>query len=154
AFANEPHMNRSFLSSFLLLCTLPAAWAEEPKEIRLTEGLGIRSVARAGRSAVHTDPIEAQIVAGTWKAPKLGDSVTLPDGSTRTWEAVKADDKGAFTGPAFAGGYAFFTVPSDAERVMMLEATGHSMVYVNGEPRTGDPYGAGYVKLPVLLKQG
>src|SRR5207248_6257436 len=137
----EAIMRRHFLVLLSLLAG-PAAWAEQPKEIRLTEGLGIRSVGRAGRSAVHTDAIEALIVAGTWKAPKLGDTVTLPDGSTRTWEAVKADDKSAFTGPAFAGGYAFFTVPSDTERVMMLEATGHNMVYVNGEPRTVDPYGA------------
>src|SRR5207302_4241122 len=109
-FVEEPAMHRYILVLSLLLA-VPAAWADEPKEIRLTEGLGIRSVARAGRSAVHTDPIEAQIVAGTWKAPKLGDTVTLPDGSTRTWEAVKADAKGAFTGPAYAAGYAFFTVP-------------------------------------------
>ena len=41
-----------------------------------------------------------------------------------------------------------------ADGVMILEATGHTMVYVNGEPRTGDPYGNGIVRLPVALKKG
>src|SRR5262249_35462353 len=33
-------------------------------------------------------------------------------------------------------------------------ASGHSMVYVNGEPRMGDPYQTGYVRIPVLLRAG
>ncbi len=37
---------------------------------------------------------------------------------------------------------------------MILEASGHAVAMVNGEPRVGDPYEMGYVKLPVLLKAG
>ena len=45
-------------------------------------------------------------------------------------------------------------VPSDDDRVMILEASGHSLVYANGEPRAGDPYSHGYVHLPVKLRKG
>ena len=34
------------------------------------------------------------------------------------------------------------------------EASGHGMAYVNGEPFAGDPYGNGYLKVPIALKQG
>ena len=33
-------------------------------------------------------------------------------------------------------------------------AQGHSAVYVNGRPRYGDPYGTGFVRLPVALERG
>jgi poly(3-hydroxybutyrate) depolymerase len=37
---------------------------------------------------------------------------------------------------------------------MLLEATGHSMLYVNDEPCVGDPYETGWVRLPILLRAG
>jgi dienelactone hydrolase len=46
------------------------------------------------------------------------------------------------------------TAEASASRVMLLEASGHSMVYVNGEPRVGDPYETGWVRLPILLQRG
>src|SRR5262249_12914406 len=61
---------------------------------------------------------------------------------------------GSFAHTALRGGYAYFAVPADEEQVVILEASGHGMVYVNGEPRVGDPYSTGYVRLPVLLKKG
>src|SRR5262249_39271991 len=70
-----------------------------------------------------------------------------------TWEEAKAKDS-AITHPALGGGYLYWPVTSDAARVMILEASGHLLCYVNGEPRTGDPYQNGIVRLPVALKKG
>jgi dienelactone hydrolase len=114
----------------------------------------IKSVGRYGRSLIQLDAVQAQIVAGKWKTPRAGDSITLPNGNTQIWESAKAGKDGEIDQPALAGGYAYFAVPSESERVMILEASGHRMVYVNGEPRTGDPYGTGYVRLPILLRKG
>jgi pimeloyl-ACP methyl ester carboxylesterase len=111
-------------------------------------------VGRYGRSPTHVDAVEAQIVSGNWKAPNKGDEVTLPDGATRGWVSIKAGDNGWFDSSALRGGYVSFTVEADTERVMVLEAAGHAMVYVNGEPRAGDIYSHGYVRLPVLLRKG
>jgi hypothetical protein len=45
---------------------------------------------------VHLDAVEAQVVAGRWLPPKASDAVTLPDGSTRTWEATTANEDDKF----------------------------------------------------------
>ncbi|MDW8291285.1 MAG: prolyl oligopeptidase family serine peptidase [Armatimonadota bacterium] len=108
----------------------------------------------AARSIVYVDPVQAALVLGTWKAPAAGDKVTFPDGSVQQWEAVTANAEGWFEHPALRNGYAFATVASDRERVVLLEVPGSVAVIVNGEPRVGDVYSHGYVRIPVLLKQG
>ncbi|MDX2017322.1 MAG: prolyl oligopeptidase family serine peptidase, partial [Planctomycetota bacterium] len=40
------------------------------------------------------------------------------------------------------------------EKVMLLEAAGHGLALVNGEPRAGDPYSTGQVVLPVRIRAG
>jgi dienelactone hydrolase len=129
--------------------------ADEPnrKEIPLGDCLVVGSVGRYGRSAVHVDAIEADIVAGRWKAPKAGDKVAGPGAPARIWEAATAKN-GTIEHPALRSGYLSWNVTADADRVMLLDASGHTMVYVNGEPRTGDPYSNGIVRLPVELKKG
>lgn len=124
------------------------------EEIVVRSILAIAPVGRYGRNALHTDAIESMIVNGNWTAPKAGQTVTLPGGSTRAWESLTADKDGVFESRLLEGGYAFATVNSDVEKVMLLEASGHNMVYVNGEPRAGDPYQYGYLSLPVHLHAG
>ncbi len=124
------------------------------EEIVLREGLAVSPVGRYGRSAVHEDAIEAEIVAGKWSPPKAGDAVTLPDGSTRAWEPIRAGDDGWFRDRSLSGGYVSYNVPVESEKVMLLDAAGHSMVYVNGDPRVGDPYSNGWVRVPVRLQAG
>lgn len=138
----------------LALALAPSLAADAPPTIDLRDGVAIANIARSGRSTVHVDPVEARVVRGERVAPKAGDELTMPDGSIRPWTAVKAGDDGALPGRAFSGGYAYVAVESEADRVMILEASGHGMVYVNGEPRAGDPYGYGSVHLPVALRRG
>jgi poly(3-hydroxybutyrate) depolymerase len=119
--------------------------------------LVIGSVGRYGRTNLHTDAIEAALVAGTWRAPRAGDTVTLPNGAVRTWEPAETGTDGKLAHEALGGGYAFTTVvlPETAgPTAMVLEARGHSVVYVNGVPRAGDPYANGAGRLPVLLQPG
>src|SRR5438067_4537600 len=122
---------------YVLLLSLLAAYAEEPPARAITpqECLVIRPVGQGGRAPFPTDAVAAQLVVGTWTAPHAGDKVTLPGGATRTWETAKAGADGSFQHPALRGGYAYVPVVADSPRVMILEAAGHGMVYVNGEPR-------------------
>jgi predicted esterase len=122
--------------------------------IELREGVAISGVNRERRAAFAVDPVAAQVVAGTWAMPKAGDQVTIPQGQTRRWEIVKAGADGWFSGPAIGGGYLASTVDSGADRVMMLEASGHAMVYAASEPRAGDTYETGFMQLPVRLHKG
>ncbi len=125
-------------------------------EIPLTDGLILTGpVGSAARWPVHTDPVEARIVAGAWAPPKAGDEVTLLDGTKRAWAKVAAGPDGTFPADALKPGtYVSFVVPSDSERVMLLHAVGDDFVYVNGELRPGDVYSYGWLRLPVLLKKG
>jgi dienelactone hydrolase len=131
--------------------------AGEPRNrasVTFSDCLVVGPVGRAARAPLHRDPIEAQIVAGTWSAPRAGDVVTGATGPSRSWTALKAAPDGGFSASALEGGYAFMSVAEETPRVMLLDAAGHSMVYVNGEPRTGDPYETRWARLPVLLRAG
>lgn len=122
--------------------------------IELRRGLSLEPVGRARRNTLFTDAIEARIAAGTWSPPREGETVADPAGRTHTWEAAQAGTNGVFKGAAFTGGWARFEVTVASQRVMILEASGHDAVYVNGEPRAGDVYRNGYVHLPVQLRAG
>ena len=69
------------------------------------------------------------------------------------WTQALAKD-GTFSGGAFRGGWARFTLDEPVARTVFLEAQGDSFAYVNGEPRAGDVYSTGYVSLPVRLRKG
>ncbi|MFB0551877.1 MAG: discoidin domain-containing protein, partial [Phycisphaerae bacterium] len=111
---------------------------------------------------IRRDPLEAQLVAGTFATPKDG-AVPFPaadanDGKPAlAWTDVTANANGVFKGgnfTTFAGGWVYATVDSVTERVMLLEAYGHRGVFVNGDPRGGNEVSYGFVRIPVKLKAG
>ena len=127
---------------------------EPPAEYVMRDALVLDCVGRYGRWPLYPDALEAMIVADRWTAPRPGDTVTLPDGKEQTWTEATAGKNNWLELNALKGGYAYWTVNSPVERVMILDAAGHSSVRANGEPRSGDVYGYGYVQLPVLMKKG
>ena len=120
----------------------------------LTNALVLDSGGRYGRNALFTDPVESRLAKGTWMAPSLGESVALTNGENRFWTNASASSDGWLSGPALRGGWAYFSVEVSQPRIMLLNASGQSMGYVNGEPRAGDLYQYGYVETPVLLHPG
>lgn len=149
-------------SRFLLLVAafiLPlsrSAFAQKPapSPIVLSEYLVLKLEVRAGRSPLHADPVEAQLVADSWKPPRDGQSVAFPNGKISTWKRLAAGGDGRIQSEALQGGYAYASVRLAAPQTLILEAAGHSMVYVNGEPRVGDVYSFGITKIPVALHAG
>lgn len=140
---------------FLSLCGLVGAVlplrVQTADSIPLTTGLAITGLGAGGRAPVVTDAILARIVRGEHVAPVAGDSVTAGD-RTLIWRGVQAGADGSFSG--IGSGYVFLTYDSPTDSVKLLEATGDNMVYVNGQPRAGDPYGTGCLRLPVALHTG
>lgn len=139
------------LLSALLLVQTPQI--QVPPEV-LTEGLAIRGTGRSGRIPFPTDTIHATLISGKWFDPKAGDDFALPSGEKRTWAALRAGENGSFNQGPFQGGYACFQLRRAQPEIMILEASGHGMAYVNGEPFAGDPYGNGYLKVPIQLRTG
>lgn len=132
----------------------PMTISKGEERIRLHEWLVIGDVGKYGRSAIHTDAIESQIVAGTWTPPKKDDRFIAPDGQARAWQSAIVAKDGWIRDPALRTGYAYTSVESKSPRKMLLEASGHSLVYVNGRPRAGDPYRTGWIRHPVELRKG
>lgn len=120
---------------------------------RFSEGLFLPAPGRSGRSAIRIDPIERAIVEGRFARPAAGDAVQAADGTERRWERIEPTD-GAFRHPRIGGGYLSTVVEVGEAGTYLLEAVGHSLVYVNGEPRAGDPYRYGFLRLPVALDAG
>ncbi|MGV3774601.1 MAG: prolyl oligopeptidase family serine peptidase, partial [Verrucomicrobiales bacterium] len=118
------------------------------------EALGIRRVGEGGRSPLHTDAIEARIVAGNWTFPTAGEELTAPNGSNQAWNRLSAKTDDWFEGDVLRGGYLAVQCVTEKPEVRVLAATGHSMVYVNGAPRGGDVYAYGYMRVPVELQAG
>src|SRR5262245_33141176 len=113
--------------SLIALIVVMFSTAALAQAIRPTEGLFLPAVRSGGRTILAADPIEAQIVAGTFVAPTRGDRVRLHDGRETEWGQITADAEGAFRGAG--GGYAYFAVEAPRDGVMILWAAGHSMVY-------------------------
>ncbi len=101
------------------------------------------------RSPVHVDPVELRIVKGQWTIPTEGEA----QGNTK-WTKAEANAKGDFSGRGFNGGYASFTYDSPTDKVVLLEASGHTLVYVNSTLHAGDPYSYGYLSIPIQLHKG
>ncbi len=117
------------------------------------QGLAIENPDRGDRSLLSLDPVAARWVAGIWTMPAKDESVNFKNGQVRRWQPVQATPDGTFN-LAGRGSYLAIEITLDDERVLILEASGHVMVQVNGEPRGGDPYAHGYVHLPILLRKG
>jgi predicted esterase len=98
-----------------------------------------------GRVPFRIDDVQLGLARGTFTPPREAGG---------TWTQLTPDAEGWLSGPALAGGYAIARVTLPEERIAILNAAGHSMVYVNGEPRMGDPYANGTAQFPVLLRKG
>jgi poly(3-hydroxybutyrate) depolymerase len=120
--------------------------------IEIKEGLAISNVISPGRVPVGLDTVLFQYIKGQWALPKVGDQIPSARNGYATWHHVNAGKDGGFDG--LASGYFATTVEVPDDCNMLLEASGDSVAYVNGVPRAGDPYGYGYLKLPVRLTKG
>lgn len=137
----------------MLLAALLALSRQAAIDFR--DGLVIGRTAVGGRVPVVLDAINGKMVAGEPVSPRAGDALKLPSGQDGIWKGTTAGSDGWFSGQELEGaGYLYSTVDSPEERTMLLEAVGDNFVYVNGVPRTGDPYGYGYLRLPVRLRKG
>ena len=156
-------------ASVLVLAAVCATSVFHPAPVQAApiepgECLVIGRVGASSRSPIHTDAIETQsIVAGNWRCAAEGGRYRHSTGRQRSSTGARLNESGNGSSDLQRqreqdGGYAYDKSYLSArlnQRVMfLLEAAGHSMVYVNGVPRTGDPYSTGWTRLPVKLHSG
>jgi poly(3-hydroxybutyrate) depolymerase len=154
-------------SLLLLFCGASGAAGglTPPDTLLFRSALIIRAAPGFPDNIARKDPVEAAFVRGAWSAPAAGETMRYNDTASGTWEQIAADSAGWFDHPSLEGGYVFTSIDLDADATMLLAAMGNSMAYVNGVPRSGNPYAYkdsyeaweprfDYSLLPVRLKKG
>ncbi|WP_281670767.1 prolyl oligopeptidase family serine peptidase [Rikenella microfusus] len=71
-----------------------------------------------------------------------------------TWSPIAADSAGTFRSPHMRSAYLYTSYESPRSEIALLETTGGTRTYINGEPHEGDHYDFGYTLIPVRLKAG
>ncbi|MEO8568638.1 MAG: alpha/beta hydrolase-fold protein [Ginsengibacter sp.] len=127
-------------------------------------GLMINAPAHYGREAIVTDLLAYKLYTHTLKKPVEGESFGVDEDNREiTWQSVVADSLNRLRpvirpergrGRRFGGNYIYLTYHSEKEKPALLNIEGNSFVFFNGELHTGDPYGSGWLYIPVKLKKG
>jgi len=90
--------------------------------------------------------------------PKEGDVVTGTLGVATKWIVAEANSSKDAKEDGFVGaekiGWAYASVESAADRVVIAKLEGAGAMYVNGAGFTGDVYGLGDAGVPVALRKG
>lgn len=144
---------------------LVSSTAQQTDTIIVKEGLALSLGMGYAELIIAPNPVEAKLALGRWEAPHTDERVTMANGDVQTWRSISADEKGWFSDSILRSCYVYASVVVPSERVMILEAMGNEMVYVNGSPRSGNPYCLkdvwesweprfDYSLLPVHLKKG
>ncbi len=71
-----------------------------------------------------------------------------------TWKPIVVDSTGTFSQRSLRSAYVYLTYPSPEEKVVLFEASGHSIALINGYPHEGDHYDFGYSLIPIKLRKG
>ncbi|XOV94493.1 MAG: alpha/beta hydrolase-fold protein [Bacteroidota bacterium] len=76
------------------------------------------------------------------------------EGESLKWEFIQVDSTNEFSDRRLRSGYLYLQYTSDAEKLVILDASGHTKILINGFPHEGDHYDFGYSLIPVKLKKG
>ena len=103
-----------------------------------------------GREAILTDSLLFELLSGSFIKPTDSDELQRPG----KWSAIEVNSEGWMQHRNLRGGYLFTTLSSRKSEILVLEASGHQEVYVNGIPRGGDVYGYDWILDPVKVTRG
>jgi len=149
----------------LLIFGLKITFAQTNDTLVLKNGLALQLLKGYAETIIAPNPVEANLAFGKWKSPKVNESVTFINGEKHEWKMLVADSLGWFEDSLLSGCYVYFSVEMKKKTTFILEAMGNEMVYINGVPRSGNPYGLKetweswepnfqYSRLPTSLEKG
>lgn len=152
---------KKFKSALLIVFLFAFTHSFAQTEYYFTKGLTVNGIHRYGREALYLDKLAYQLYTNTFKQPVEGAASGLVNmrGQEQKWQTITADTAHRFMNRGFmfgggSGGYIYFTYESAKEQTALLNISGNSAVYVNGELHAGDPYSSGWLYIPVKLKKG
>ena len=119
---------------------LAAAAAHAADTLIIREALVVALTHRTEASVIQVTPIDPWITGERSDPPAEGESTRGADGTELKWQKIAADSTGWFTDSPPAERFVAVTIHRDAPVRMLLEGMGNDYAYVNGVPRSGDPY--------------
>ncbi|WP_298262896.1 alpha/beta hydrolase-fold protein [uncultured Lutibacter sp.] len=75
-------------------------------------------------------------------------------GNELKWKAISTDKSNTFNNEDLRSSYVYLTYKSNSEKTVLFEASGHTMLLINGLPHEGDHYDFGWNLIPLKLKKG
>ncbi len=122
-----------------------------------TEGFSMPVLTGGGGLLPNPDIIAWHISNGTFVSPEPGKKLHPEQSagdSLLVWEQISANEEGIFQGRNLRRAYLYTSLVSPREEIVLLDAKGHTRVYINGLPYEGDHYDFGYTLIPFKLKKG
>ncbi len=106
-------------------------------------------------SSFPKDPVFYQFLMHKNHKVKGGDVFDINhSGKELKWKEINVDKTNSFNGSNLRSSYVYLTYKSSSEKKVLFEASGHSLLLINGLPHEGDHYDFGYNLIPVQLKKG
>lgn len=106
----------------------------------LKEGLMLKIHRSGVDKIIASDKIISLVETGQWKIPSENGEVKFNDTATGAWTKITAKENGWFENDTLMNAYVDIQYKSDKNETILLEGMGHSVVYVNGVPHSGNPY--------------
>ena len=75
-------------------------------------------------------------------------------GNELKWKDISANNNNSFSNAELRSSYVYLTYRTTTAKTVLFEASGHSLVLINGFPHEGDHYDYGWNLIPVNLKKG
>lgn len=119
------------------------------------DGLVLPTGPTGGGVVPSRDIIAWQFATGSFVDPSDGKVVsTLGNDSLYVWRNISANGDGLFEGRQMRRSYLYTSLMANREDIVLLDARGHTRVYINGQPYEGDHYDFNYTLIPFKLKKG
>ncbi len=122
--------------------------------VRFEKALLIQPGIDYNRTSIQYDPVAYAILNQTIETPVEGVRFDVEGENEPVWESISVGENGYFNSRKLRGGYLYIQYDSPEEKIMILEATGHTMAFINGIPREGDHYNFSYSQIPVTIEKG
>lgn len=125
---------------------------------KFSNGLILRNGSQAGLLQGYTDIVYWQMANNKFLSPTNNQTVAdrfanQGESPQLKWEEIEADSSSVFSG-RLRQSLLYTSFESPENTIALLDARGHTRVYINNEPHEGDHYEFGYTLIPFKLKKG
>ncbi len=121
-----------------------------------TEGYALRNAMRPGMLTGMQDILFWQLATDRFEPVYDGKVLSdnyLVEPTPLQWQRIEADTADVFRGD-LGRAYLYTEFNSPEERIALLDATGHTRIFINGMPQEGDHYDYGWTLIPFVMKEG